>query len=160
MEPLTTAAGRVADAGYGGHVVLDNSAWARLVGGRVPAAIRDRWICAIERDEVVISDPFRLEALYSARDADAFVRLTAELDAMAQAPCDDEVWQLARRAQAELAVDRRVSHRVAPVDLLVAAAAHRHALGVLHYDHDFDILEKHTSLDFRSCWLAKRGSLD
>lgn len=105
-------------------------------------------------------DPFRLEALYSARDARDYVTLAEELDAMRQAPCDAAVWRLATEAQGALAADRRVSHRVKPVDLLLAAAAHRHGVGVLHYDGDFDVLAAHTGLSFGSRWLAPRGSLD
>ena len=150
----------MAESAFGGPVIVDNSAWARLLRGRVSEAIRARWVEALERDEILVCDPFRLEALYSARDAEHFATLSAELDALCQAPCDENVWQLAHRAQAALARDRRVSHRVAPVDLLVAAAAHRHGVGVLHYDHDFELLSQHTELKFRSRWLARRGSLD
>ena len=33
------------------------------------------------------------------------------------------------------------------------------ALGVLHYDHDYDLLTERTDLLFESVWLAPRGSL-
>ena len=45
-------------------------------------------------------------------------------------------------------------------DLLVAALADQHGLGVLHYDADFDTLAGHTTLTFRSRWIAERGSVD
>ena len=45
-------------------------------------------------------------------------------------------------------------------DLLVAALADQHGLGVLHYDTDFDTLAGHTTLTFRSRWIAERGSVD
>ncbi len=54
---------------------------------------------ALAGDEVLICDPFRLEALYSARDAKDYMSLSEELDAMAQAPCDHIVWQLAQDAE-------------------------------------------------------------
>jgi predicted nucleic acid-binding protein len=149
----------VADPGFGGPVILDNSAWARLLGGRVPAAVARRWEQALARDEVLVCDPFRIEALYSARDAKDYMSLSEELDALGQAPCDRVVWQIAQSAQHALASDRRVSHRIKPVDLLVAAAAHHYGVGVLHYDHDFDTLAAHAGLSFGSRWLAKRGTL-
>ena len=155
----TSRAGPVADPGFGGPVILDNSAWARLLGGRVPVAAARRWEQALARDEVLIGDPFRMEALYSARDAKDYVSLSEELDAMRQAPCDRVVWQIAQSAQSTLASDRRVSHRIKPVDLLLAAAAHHYGVGVLHYDHDFDILATRAGLSFDSRWLAKRGTL-
>jgi predicted nucleic acid-binding protein len=150
----------VADPGFGGPVILDNSAWARLLGGRVPMSVARRWDRALARDEVLVCDPFRMEALYSARDAKDYVSLSEELDAMRQAPCDRVVWQIAESAQSALAADRRVSHRIKPVDLLIAAAAHHYEVGVLHYDHDFDILAEHAGLAFDSRWLARRGTLN
>ncbi len=149
----------MADPGFGGPMILDNSAWARLLGGRVPASVARRWEQALARDEVLVCDPFRMEALYSARDAKDYVSLAEELDALGQAPCDRAVWQIAESAQSTLASDRRVSHRIKPVDLLIAAAAHHYGVGVLHYDHDFDTLATHAGLSFDSRWLAKRGTL-
>lgn len=140
-------------------MVLDSSAWSRLIGGRVGKATRRSWVEALDRDEVLVCDPFRLEALYSARDAKDYRAIAGELAALRQAPGDHVVWQLARNAQAALAEDPAVSHRVNPVDLLVAAAAHRHGVGVLHYDHDFDVLAGHTDLAFESRWLTERGSI-
>jgi predicted nucleic acid-binding protein len=48
---------------------------------------------------------------------------------------------------------------VKPVDLLIASIAASKDLGVLHYDHDYDIIEEHTSLSFPSVWVAARGDL-
>lgn len=146
--------------GFGRRLILDNSAWARLLAGKIPPETQSLWEAAVERDEIVVCDPFRLEALYSARDATQYLSLAEELDAFSQAPCDELVWQLARNAQAALATSRAVSHRVKPVDLIVAAAAGRHGVGVLHYDHDFDTLAAYSDLRFESVWLAPRGVLD
>jgi len=46
-----------------------------------------------------------------------------------------------------------------PVDLILAAVADRHELGVLHYDGDYDILRSKTDLRFESVWLAPCGTL-
>jgi predicted nucleic acid-binding protein len=46
---------------------------------------------------------------------------------------------------------------VKPQDLLIAAAAQDAAVGVLHYDSDFDTLA--TVLSFESRWIAPAGSL-
>lgn len=61
--------------------------------------------------------------------------------------------QRALDAQAQLA--RAGHHRLPPVDLLVAALAERHDLGVLHYD----LIAEKTDLRFDSVWLAARGTL-
>jgi hypothetical protein len=43
--------------------------------------------------------------------------------------------------------------------VLVAALADRHSLGVLHYDHDYDLIADKTDLDLESVWLAPAGTL-
>jgi hypothetical protein len=62
-------------------------------------------------------------------------------------------------AQAELASAPGISHRVKPIDLLLAATADEHRLGVLHYDHDYDVIASHCGLTTRSVWIAPRGSM-
>jgi predicted nucleic acid-binding protein len=46
-----------------------------------------------------------------------------------------------------------------PVHLLIAALADRHGLGILRYDHDYDVIAEKTDLRFDSVWLAERGAL-
>jgi hypothetical protein len=70
---------------------------------------------------------------------------------------DGEVERMTLQAQRELAEIGH--HRLAPMDVIIAACAHRAEAGVLHYDGDYDILAEHTSLTFESVWLAPRGSL-
>lgn len=145
--------------GYGCAVLLDNSAWARVGLGRLEPDDRERWEAAVRGDEIIVSPPFALEALYSARDLAGFRELTEELQAFRQAVADDRTWSLAAEAQAALAADPAVSHRVKPIDLLLAAVADQHAVGVLHYDHDYDMIREHSPLSFQSVWIAERGSL-
>jgi predicted nucleic acid-binding protein len=61
-------------------------------------------------------------------------------------------------AQRQLA--RAGHHRVPPIDLVIAALADHHGVGVLHYDRHYDVLEDKTDLRFDSVWLAEPGSLD
>jgi predicted nucleic acid-binding protein len=148
------------DSSWGDRVLLDNSAWARVGLGRLPLLTVQRWEAAIRRDEVVVCPPFALEALYSAIDAEHYRRLQAELGGFRQAPADEETWRLAATAQSELAEDAAVSHRVKPIDLLIAAIASQRGLAVLHYDKDFDLIREHTALRYRSVWIAPRGTVD
>ncbi len=134
---------------------MDNSAWARL-------AAAPRWrageiAALIEAGEIATCLPFLLEAGYSARDAREHEELLADLAALPRFPVDHDVEQRALDAQRQLA--RVGHHRLPPVDLLVAAVADRHGLGVLHYDGDYDVLAEKTDLTFDSVWLAPRGSL-
>jgi predicted nucleic acid-binding protein len=151
----------VSSISYGERVVLDNSVWARLVDGRIDrgSAAGRRFAAAVRADEVLVCEPFRLEALYSARDARSFAALAEELDAFERVPPEAALWRRAADAQAQLAADRRVSHRVKFVDLLVAASAEAAGAAVLHYDRDYDLLSRHTDLAFASRWVARRGSL-
>lgn len=101
--------------------------------------------------------PFLLEAGYSARSAADHRELTEELLALPFLPLDEGIERRVVDVQGQLA--RVGHHRLPPVDLIVAAIADRHGLGVLHYDGDFDLLRAKTDLEFESVWLAPRGEL-
>jgi predicted nucleic acid-binding protein len=111
-------------------------------------------------DRLHVCTPFRLEARFSARSAEDFAALSEGLDGFPQAAGDAETWLLAERAQRDLAEGSGVSHRVKLADLLVAATASQHRLGILHYDADYDLIANHTELDFESVWIAPAGSVD
>jgi predicted nucleic acid-binding protein len=138
-------------------LLLDNSAWARLIRAGVPRD-RGRTIAEwMDRDEIAVCLPFLLEAGYSARSAVDRTALMARLGQLPRIAIDSEVERLALQAQRELAEVGH--HRLAPMDVMIAACAHRAEAGVLHYDGDYDILATQTSLDFASEWLAPPGSL-
>jgi hypothetical protein len=42
---------------------------------------------------------------------------------------------------------------------VIAACADAAAMGILHYDRDFDLTAQHTSLCFESRWLVLSGVL-
>ena len=138
-------------------LLLDNSAWARLLTGVVPPE-RARTVAGwMEDGALAVCLPFLLEAGYSARSAADRQLLMAQLAELPQVAIDGEVEGLALRAQRELAEVGH--HRLAPMDVMIAACAHRAEAGVLHYDGDYDLLVEHTSLVFESEWLAAPGSL-
>jgi predicted nucleic acid-binding protein len=138
-------------------LLLDNSAWARLLAGVVPsdrAAAIAAWMGG---GELAVCLPFLLEAGYSARSGADRKRLMDRLDQLPRVAVDSEVERLALSAQRELAEVGH--HRLAPADVIIAACAHRSEAGVLHYDADYDVLAEHTELHFESVWLAPAGSL-
>ena len=138
--------------------LLDTSAWARVRDGRIagPSAglVADR----IERGELAMTEPLMLEMRYSARSAEDFARLAEELDSLPLLTLDEAAVKRAMDAQSQLAKHKSVSHRVKPVDLLVAGVADRHRAAILHYDRDYDVIVEHTDLSFESVWVAERGS--
>jgi predicted nucleic acid-binding protein len=138
--------------------LLDTSVWARMRDGRLAGRAAERILARLERGELATTEPLLLEMRYSARDGGEFALLAEELGALPLLELDHAAIDGALQAQAQLAANRRISHRVKPVDLLVAAVADRHGAGVLHYDGDYDLIAKHTDLSFDSVWAAKRGS--
>ena len=138
-------------------LLVDNSAWLRLADAALPTKRADQIAEALESGSIATCLPFLLEAGYSARDAREHDQLLAELLSLPRYHLDDAAEQRAPDAQAQLA--RVGHHRLPPVDLLVAALADRHDIGVLHYDHDYDLIAEKTDLEFDSVWLAARGTL-
>lgn len=112
----------------------------------------------IENGEIAVCAPFLLEAGWSARNAADHDELLADLLRLPHVAVDADVEETALAAQSDLA--HRGHHRSAsPSDLLIAACAHTHAAGVLHYDRDYDRLVELTGLRFDSRWLARPGTL-
>jgi predicted nucleic acid-binding protein len=138
--------------------LLDTSVWSPLRDGRIEGTPAERVSARIERGELAMTEPLLLEMRYSARDSEDFALLAEELEALPLLPLDGAAIQRALDAQAQLAADKRVSHRVKPIDLLVAGVADRHEAAILHYDGDYDLIAEHTDLSFDSVWVAKRGS--
>lgn len=147
-------------SGYGRALLLDNSVWARLLDGRLVGSSREAVEASLAEGELWLCPPSLLEISYSARDSEQFAALATELDAVPRVPLRTEAGAAAVSAQRELAAAPGVSHRVKPIDLLIAAVASTEELGVLHFDHDYDAIAQHTSLSFESVWVAPRGSVD
>jgi predicted nucleic acid-binding protein len=146
--------------GYGQRLLVDHSVWARATDGRLAGRPRETFNMALAAGELWMCPPALLEMRCSARDSKAFALTARRLDALEHAPLTTEAAASALVAQAELAAAPGVSHRVKPVDLLIAAIAAVADIGVLHYDHDYDTIARHTSLSFTSTWVAPRGSMD
>lgn len=137
--------------------LIDNSAFSRLWDVRLARSTAEEVASAITAGELASCLPFVLEAGYSARSASDHAELTERLLKLPFFSIDGSIERRALRAQAQLA--RAGHHRMPPVDLLIAALADGHGLGVLHYDADYDRIRELTDLRFESRWLAPRGSL-
>jgi predicted nucleic acid-binding protein len=146
--------------GYGQPLMLDHSVWARVLDQRLASRHRNKFDAALAAGELWACPPTLLEMRYSAHDERSFRMLAERLDALPRASLTAEAARLALDAQSELASAKGISHRVKPVDLLIASIASAQNLGVLHYDHDYDTIEQHTSLSFPSVWVAPRGGID
>jgi predicted nucleic acid-binding protein len=138
-------------------LLLDNSAWSRLLSGSVPKDRAEMVIERLHKQQLATCLPFLLEAGYSARSAADRKAMIARLEQLPRVAIDGEVERLALEAQRDLAEVGH--HRLPPTDLTIAACAHRSGTGVLHYDRDYDLIAEHTALSFESTWLAEAGTL-
>jgi hypothetical protein len=139
------------------ELLLDNSAWARLDHAALPQARADQIAELLEAGRLATCLPFLLEAGYSARSGRDHGELLDDLGALPLIRIDERVESRALDAQRQLA--RAGHHRLPPVDVIIAAVADAHELGILHYDSDYDLIAEKTNLLYDSVWLAPRGSL-
>lgn len=123
-------------------------------------AVAPLWTEATRSERLVSCGALALEVLFSGRNAAEVEQLHAELTrGMRFVEIESGVWRTALRAQLELAGVLERFHRRPPIDYLIAATAHHHGLGVLHYDRDYDLIAEHSSLEFESRWVSEPGSL-
>ena len=138
-------------------LLLDNSAWSQLGQDHVDDERVEEVGAWMAEGEIAVCMPFLLEAGYSAQSAARHRAMMVKFDELPRIVIDENVERIALKAQRELA--ELGHHRLAPMDVMIAACAHRAEAGVLHYDGDYDILAEHTSLLFVSEWLAPAGTL-
>jgi predicted nucleic acid-binding protein len=138
-------------------LLLDNSAWARIVGGVLDdqrAGTVAEWI---EQRQLATCLPFLLEVGYSAQSGADHKAILDELESFPSVGLTVDTERRAAQTQRELAATGH--HRLAPIDIMIAACAHEVGAGVLHYDRHYDILATSTSLQFQSEWLVPPGTL-
>lgn len=132
--------------------LVDKSALARMP----LEPVRRRLAPIIEAGEAATCSIIDLEVLYSVRNFKKHER-TRERRSLAyeKVALTEEVFERAIDVQGELAKSGR--HRVPIPDLLVAAAAEKGGLTVLHYDSDYDTIAGVTGQPTE--WVVPRGSV-
>jgi predicted nucleic acid-binding protein len=134
--------------------LADTSAWHRAVHPAVAAA----WEQRLATDSLATCTPVRLEILYSARSADDYDLLAAELLALRQLPCGAEQLERALEVQRRLSRRGGLHHRSVKIpDLVIAASAEAAGAVLWHYDEDYDRIAEITGQPVE--WIAPRGSL-
>jgi predicted nucleic acid-binding protein len=135
--------------------LADTSAWALRARD---AAVRREFDELLVRRAIATCDMVRFELLWSARDARDLAELREELDELRDAPIAKRDWQRALDVFESLARQGPLHHRrMRAPDLLIAAAAERAELAVLHYDRHFELIAEVTGQPVRA--LAPLGSL-
>lgn len=140
---------------YDGRIfIADTSAWARAHA----ESVRAQWLAALRNGQIATCPIVNVELLLSTRNGPDYDRVAADLAELTDIPITRAVTSAALSEQRRLAhVQPLFQRSVKLPDLLIAAAAQEAALGVLHYDEDFDTLA--SGLHFESRWIAPRGSL-
>jgi len=132
--------------------LADTSVWARLRVEPVARVV----VPLVEQGLVGTCGVIDLEILYTARSGPEHAHVREQRRGLLWLPMPEEVWERAVQVQAALA-SRGVHRAVSIPDLLVAATAERHAVTVLHYDGDYDLIASVTSQ--ASQWVVPRGSI-
>jgi len=133
--------------------LADTSAWHRATHPEVAAA----WEGRLMDDSLATCSQVRLEILYSARSADDYDRLAAELTALHQLPCGADELERALEIQQALARRGGLHHRSVKIpDLIIAATAEAAGAVLWHYDEDYDRIAAITGQPAE--WIAPRGS--
>ncbi len=139
--------------------LADTSAWAHARRHGAPDDVRDEFSSLLVADRIATSGVVRWELLHSTNNLRQFRARRRQLASLFTCPLGepDVDWAL----DVCEALDERHggnSHRAVKLpDALVAAAAFRAGLPVLHYDADFDRIAEVTGLE--SVWIRPRGTL-
>ena len=143
------------ESGYPMTLYLaDTSAWHRSAN----PSVAESWARRLSADEIGTCSVSRLEILFSARNADEYHQLDAELLALHQFPCGDAELERALEVQSILSRRAALHHRSVKIpDLIIAASAEVAGAVVWHYDEDFDRIAAVTGQATE--WVAPRGSL-
>lgn len=119
-------------------------------------AVGERLTPLLEAGLVARCTPTDLEAGYSARSVDDFLRIRDQRATWPLVAMDQSVLDDAYNVQGRLA--RRGQQRGVPIpDLLIAAAAASAGLVVLHYDRDFERIAEVTGQPVE--WVVVPGSV-
>lgn len=135
--------------------LADTSAWT--VRHR-DSAVRRTFDDVLEDGRIATCDMVKLELLRGARDFGELRPRREELDRLQEVAMGERVWRRALDVLELLAERGPLHHREPSLpDLLIAAAAERAELPVLHYDRHFEVIAAVTGQPVRA--IAPLGSL-
>lgn len=127
--------------------LIDTSAWAR----RETIAVSEQLAALLDEEEgseFVLSPTVLLELLRGPQGDQVSERRQSLTEAMEVVAADKGTWSIAADAMIKLALHHPTAHRLPVADLLTAALAHQHGLGVVHVDGDFELLAHWSGLTF------------
>ena len=123
-------------------ILIDTSAWVEFLRDTA-SAVCNR-VDALLEEEIAICHPVRMEVLAGARDEQHLRDLRGLLARGSLIPTEPTDYE---EAAALYRLCRRRGETVRKlIDCLIAAAAIRTSVPILHSDSDFEVLARHTSL--------------
>lgn len=135
--------------------LADTSAWTTRHRSE---AVRREFDLRLADGRIATCAPVVFELLRLERDAESVAAQRDALEALRSAAAGDRVWRRALDVFEALAARGPLHHRqVGLADLLIAAAAERAEMPVLHYDLHFELIASVTGQEVRA--LAPLGSL-
>jgi predicted nucleic acid-binding protein len=135
--------------------LADTSAVVRILRS---GALLAHWTNAIGDGAVAVCPVTELEHYFGVRSkADHEQQVGRLRETFSWVVMPQQVFEDAAVVQAAL-IERGTHRSAGPIDLLTAATAQRHGLGLLHYDADFEQVAAVTGQPIR--WVAEPGSID
>mgnify|MGYP003388644866 CR=1 FL=1 len=134
------------------NAIIDTSVATRLGNARVREHLAD----AVAHGRIGRTTVTDLEIGFSARSGPEWEAFAAALEVFPLIQIDQADFHLALDVQHRLATQGLRGRKIP--DLLIAAAAHRRQLLLLHYDRDFDLIADQTGQLCR--WVVPAGSID
>ena len=139
--------------------LADTSAWLLAKRRDAPPELRASFVDLLSSDGIAICGPVQWELLHSSNNAAEYEIRRTELTSLAQVPFANADWERALDIGHALAKLGGSLHRAPSMpDVMIAVAAERAGLTVLHYDTDFDRIAEITGQ--RSEWVLPAGSID
>lgn len=135
--------------------LADTSAWTSRRKARLVAVEFEE---LVRRGRIATCDMVKAELLVRRQTAEDVSATRERLEHLRTVAIGERAWRRALDVLEELARRGPLHHRQVPIpDLLIAAAAERAELPVLHYDHHFELIASVTGQPVRA--LAPLGSL-
>jgi hypothetical protein len=132
--------------------LADTSALARLHHDDVAARVSPMFLGG----RIATCALVDLEVMVAARNLAEHQEMWSDRQLLPRVPVDDACAERASEVQALLA-DRELHRRVPVTSLIIAAAAERAGLIVMHYDHDFELIAEVTGQPTE--WVVPRGTV-
>jgi predicted nucleic acid-binding protein len=135
--------------------LVDTAVWTWARDKRFPE-LAEWFNTEVRSGRVLVCDQISLELIRLAPNETRAHELAGRLGAFGSVAMPQDAWSRAREVQLALAGSGE-HRRVPPADLLIAAAAERAGVPLVHYDHDYERIAAVTRQPH--LWFVAHGAL-